>query len=1065
MKKNYYYSFVLLALLGMASPQSAFADKEGIHQTVQQTKKVTGKVITATGEPVIGAAVVVKGTSTGAVTDIDGNFTVDAAPGSILEISFIGYETFKLKVGAANNYNVTLQEDSETLDEVVVTALGIKKDRKSLGYAVDDMKSEELMKNKSANAINSLAGKVAGVTITQTSGAAGSGSQIILRGGTSLERDNQPLFVVDGVIYDNSTSVVGNSAYDGMTASATTNANRVMDINPEDIESMSILKGPAASALYGSRAASGVVLITTKKGKEGNVEVNLSAKYLTSWVKTLPKTQTKYKRGYYNGLDENGQAVVDDYTTNSWGEAFGPNEQVYDNVGDFFKGSGAWDTNLSISGGNKTGNFFLSGSFYDQDGIIPTTGYTKTTFRFNAEQKWKMFTFNGNVAYSQARTDKTLTSAGLYGSGGSGSMTALYGWSRSDDMKHYLNEDGSKYRMFEGRQELSSDVENPYWMLDNYKMDDSTERFTGSFSVKADITDWWWISYRMGIDSYTTENANRIGEGAAVKLLWQNGMMSENSLRYQYLSTNLMTNFNKQFGDFNFNLMLGTATDDTKSTRNYRYGWNFVIPGFYSFGNIANEDKFFVTNYSRHRLVGVYGEFRADWKNTIFATVTGRNDWSSTLPKESRSFFYPSVSGAIVFSQFLQDREVIDDSILSFGKLRVSWAKVGKDAGAYVTNTYLGSAATFLGDVTGYGTSWSRGNPILEPEMTESTEIGLELRFFKNRFKVDYAYYTNNSLNQIISPRGPQSTGFIFCSQNIGDVYNKGMELTIGGTPVQTKDFTWDTSINIYGNRGTVKNLPVGTDVLYVTDAQFGGAQAASFNNGAFLGISGYHWKYNDEGKVILDKYGMPTYDASTKYCIGNREPKFQGGFNNTLTWKNWTFNMAWEFRVGGDIYNGTDYYLVGKGMSDLTENRESLTLTGVQADGNGGYKDVVYTFNANENYDMNGATISGKEVIQKYYTDYYYREGSNYITKVNSLRLRTLSLNYDVPKSFLKKLSIKRASLTATANNLLLFTNYRGDPEASAAGSGVSGSGGVGIDYCCVPATASFAFGVNLTF
>ena len=1067
MKKNYYYSFVLLAMLGMASPQSAFADNEGIHavKAVQQAKKVTGKVMTATGEPVIGAAVLVKGTTNGTVTDLDGNFQINAEVGNILEVSYIGYETFLIKVGAGNNYNVTLQEDAETLDEVVVTALGIKKDRKSLGYAVDDMKAEELMKNKSANAINSLAGKVAGVTITQTSGAAGAGSQIILRGGTSLERDNQPLFVVDGVIYDNSTSVVGNSAYDGMTASATTNSNRVMDINPEDIESMSVLKGPAASALYGSRAASGVVLITTKKGKEGSVEVNLSAKYLTSWVKDLPKTQTKYKRGFYNGLDENGNAVVDDYTTNSWGEAFGPNEQVYDNIGDFFQNSGSWDTNLSISGGNKNGNFFLSGSFYDQDGIIPTTGYTKTTFRFNGEQKWKMFTFSANTAYSQSRTAKTLTSAGLYNSGGSGSMTALYGWSRSDDMKHYLNEDGSKYRMFEGKQELASDVENPYWMLDNYKMSDNTERFTGSFNVKADITDWWWIGYRMGIDSYTTENSNRIGEGAAVKLLWQNGMLSENSLRFQYLSTNLMTNFNKQFGDFNLNLLLGTATDDTKTSRNYRYGWNFVIPGFYSFGNIANEDKYFVTSQSRHRLVGVYGEFRADWKNTIFATVTGRNDWSSTLPKANRSFFYPSVSGAIVFSQFLQDRELIDDSFLSFGKLRVSWAKVGKDAGAYVTNTYLGSAATFLNDITGYGTSWERGNPILEPEMTESTEIGLELRFFKNRLKVDYAYYTNNSLNQIISPRGPQSTGFIFCSQNIGDIYNKGMELTIGGTPIQTKDFTWDSSINIYGNRGTVKNLPAGTDVLYVTDAQFGGAQAASFNNGAFLGISGYHWKYNDEGKVILDQYGMPTYDASTKVCIGNREPKFQGGFNNTLSWKNWTFNMSWEFRVGGDIYNGTDYYLVGKGMSDLTENRESLTITGVQSDGNGGYKDASYTFDANGTYNLNGAQVSGKEVIQKYYTDYYYREGDNYITKVNSLRLRTLSLGYDIPKSFLKKFGIKRANLSATANNLLLLTNYRGDPESSAAGSGVSGSGGVGIDYCCVPATASFAFGVNLTF
>ena len=290
MKKNYYYSFVLLALLGMASPQSAFADNEGIHaaKVVQHAKKVTGKVMTPTGEPVIGAAVLVKGTTNGTVTDLDGNFQINAEVGNILEVSYIGYETFLIKVGAGNNYNVTLQEDAETLDEVVVTALGIKKDRKSLGYAVDDMKAEELMKNKSANAINSLAGKVAGVTITQTSGAAGAGSQIILRGGTSLERDNQPLFVVDGVIYDNSTSVVGNSAYDGMTASATTNSNRVMDINPEDIESMSVLKGPAASALYGSRAASGVVLITTKKGKEGSVEVNLSAKYLTSWVKDLP---------------------------------------------------------------------------------------------------------------------------------------------------------------------------------------------------------------------------------------------------------------------------------------------------------------------------------------------------------------------------------------------------------------------------------------------------------------------------------------------------------------------------------------------------------------------------------------------------------------------------------------------------------------------------------------------------------------------------------------------------------------------------------------------------------
>ncbi len=525
-----------------------------------------------------------------------------------------------------------------------------------------------------------------------------------------------------------------------------------------------------------------------------------------------------------------------------------------------------------------------------------------------------------------------------------------------------------------------------------------------------------------------------------------------------------MTNFSKSFGDFNFNLMLGTATDATKSTTNYRYGWNFVIPGFYSFGNISTADKYLVVNRSKHRLVGVFGEFRVDWKNTIFLTATGRNDWSSTLPVENRSYFYPSVSGSLVFTQFLQDRGLMDDSFLSFGKLRVSWAKVGKDASPYATTTYLENAATMLGGITGYGTSWSRGNPVLKPEMTESTEIGLELRFLKNRLRLDYAYYTNNSLDQIISPRGPQSTGFIFFAQNIGDVYNKGMELTISGTPIQTKDWTWDASLNLYGNRGTVKNLPVGTDVLYVTDVQFGGAQAASFNNGPFLGISGYHYKYTDDGKVILDQYGMPTYDKDTRVLIGNREPKLQGGFNNTISYKNWTFNMLWEFRIGGDIYNGTDYYLVDKGLSDLTANRESLTIAGAQKDGDT-YKDVTYTFNANETYNLNGAQVSGKEVIQKYYTDYYYREGLNYITKVNSLRLRTISLNYELPKAFLAKIGIKRANVSATANNLLLFTNYRGDPESSSAGSGISGSGATGIDYCCVPPTASFAFGFNVTF
>ena len=1069
--KNLSAMFVALSLAG-ATPFIPMGGGTAYAQT--QAGEVTGIVYDSNGEPLIGAVVSVKGTNRGAATDADGKFRLQAKPGQVLVVSYVGAKTQEVAVGAARSYTVTLKSTTQNLDEVVVTALGIKKDKKSLGYAVDDLDADELMKNKSANAINSLSGKIAGVNITQTSGAAGAGSQIILRGGTSLERDNQPLFVVDGVIYDNSTSVVGNSAFDGTLSTSSTNSNRVMDINPEDIENMSVLKGPAAAALYGSRASAGVVIITTKKGKEGRVEVNLSAKYITSWVKDLPKTQNRYRRGFMkDNYDEAGNYVsttFDDFAYNSWGSRVDADTPIYDNIGDFFQNSGAWDTNLSISGGSKNGNFFLSGSFYDQDGIIPTTGYTKTTFRFNGEQKFKMFTFGANVAYSQARTDKTITSAALYGSSGSGTMSSLYTWSPTDDMTHYKNEDGTRYRMFGERLDVVDEKDNPYWILNNNKMKDNTERFTGNFSVKADITDWWWISYRMGMDSYTTENTNQIGAGGVYKEAWQKGMLSENSLRYQYLSTNLMTNFNKQFGDFNLNLMLGTSTDDTKSVRNYRMAYNFQVPGFYSFDNALDTDRNFKNTKSRKRLVGVFGEFRADWKNTVFATVTGRNDWSSTLPVDNRSYFYPSVSGAFAFTQLLQDLDVMNNDILTFGKIRASWARVGKDTNPYVTNTYLWPVGTFLGGVTGVGNSWQRGNPYLKPEITESTELGLELRFFKNRLKFDYAYYTNNSYNQILTPRLSNGSGYILYSVNAGDVYNKGMELSISGTPIQTKDWTWETGINLSGNRGTVGNLLDGCEILYVTDVQVGNAKAASFNDGNFMAISGSRWTRTADGKVVLDANGMPTSDGETKYEIGNREPKFQGGWNNTLTWKNFTFNMLWEFRVGGHVYNGTQYAMTVAGTSKLTENRDYLKVSGVVQTGgtkdNPIYEDRTFEFESGKTYQYNGKTTSGETIINGYWQTYYARESANFMKEVNSLRLRTISLSYEMPKSLLAKSKfIQRAVFTATANNVLLFTNYDGDPEVAAAGSGVVGSSSVGIDYCGVPATASFAFGVNLTF
>ena len=1049
--KRFLSAFAVTLLFSAGGSISAVANVpvvNDVYNVSEQLQAITikGKVTDTKGEAIIGASILEKGTSNGAITDLNGRFTLTVKAKASLVISCIGYKTSTVAVGSSPTLAIELAEDTKTLDEVVVTAMGIKKEKKALGYSVQDIKSDELLKNKNTNVINSLNGKIAGVNVQQSGGGAGSGASIVIRGGTSLERDNQPLFVIDGMIYDNGTDVGGNSSFDGAMRTNSTYSNRVMDINPEDVESMSVLKGPAAAALYGSKAAAGVVIITTKKGEEGNVKVGFSSKFSTSWVNRYPEQQNKYKRGYYNtagGLDE--------YTLQSWGEKFGADEKVYNNTEDFFQNSGTWDNSVNVSGGNKNSNFYLSASRYDQDGVIPETGYLKNTFRFNGEQKYGKFTAGANVAYSVASAEKSLTSGGLYNSGGSGAMVSAYRWPSSENMSHWLNEDGTKYRMFEGLQQLDDDVDNPYWIVNKNKVNDKTTRFTGTINLKLDVCDWFNIAYTGGTDRYTTNTRRLLEPGSGVELLYQKGMLSEDDRTYEYFSSNLMMNFKKTFGDFDFNLLLGNTIEDTKSSSNGRKAWNFVAPNFFAITNTAETDRSISQSNSRKRLIGGYGEFRAGYKNIFYATVTGRNDWTSTLPTDNQSYFYPSVGGSFVFTELIPR-----NSILSFGKVRASWAKVGKDTDPYVTNTYLDNPIITILGTSGFQNAWTRGNAYLKPEITKSIEYGLELRFFNGRLGIDYTYYSNRSYNQLLSPRTSQATGYIFMKTNAGDINNKGMELSISGTPIKTKDFSWDMTLNLSGNRGKVNNLLQGLEVLYVTDVQVGNAKAASFNKGNFMAISGSKYARDEEGNMILNwDTGMPTSDGLTTYEIGNREPKFLGGFNNSLQYKNWNISFLLDFRVGGDVYNGTDYFLTSIGMSKRSLDRESITTTGVAKNP------------ATGEYEKKTYTIKDKYKIQEYWGTYYSYESANYMTKTNWLRLRSVSLSYSLPRTILKKTKfIKDMSATITGTNLLLWTNYKGmDPETSAAGSGVSGSSSVGIDYCGVPATAGMSFGVNITF
>lgn len=1053
MRKWKLFCLIMFAMFGMIT-----------NNLKAQGVPISGTVLSDDGTPLAGVTVAVSGTKRATITNDKGEFTIKAKDGGMLIISSVGFATLKIKATAAMEVHLVKGESSQ-MGDVVVTAMGIKKERKALGYSVTELNAQELMKNKNTNVVNSLAGKVPGVNVTQFSGSAGAGASITIRGGnsTSDSRQNQPLFVVDGVIYDNSITVPGNTGTDGLSRSNTTYSNRVMDINPEDIESLSVLKGAAAAALYGSRAADGVVIITTKKGAEGTAKVSVASKVSSSWADKLPQVQTEFGNGSYAS---NG--VFSNITYNSWGPPIPADSAKYDNIGHFFNHGIVVDNNVNISGGSKNGSFFLSGSNFDQTGIVPKTGYDKTTIRFNGEQRYGGLTLDANVAYSIANTNRTLTTAGLYGgsSGAGGSMSALYSWPVTLNMKNFLNSDGTEYRPFAGTVPLENDQDNPYWIINEDNLTEQTKRITGGINGTYKIASWWDVIGRVGYDQYTTNDYTYIAPGSAVSPLYQNGRLSKDLYGYTYITTTAMTNFHKKFGDFDTHLLLGNMTESTETPSQNLWGYNFITAGTISFENIATTNQFFTDVTTKKRLVGNYGEVGVYYKDIAYLTATGRNDVSSTLPLNNSSYFYPSVSGAFVFTSLLPR-----NTNLSFGKVRASWAQVGKDANPYSTVTYVNSPIS-IGNFTGVGNQYISGNPYLKPEIQTSWELGGELRFLNGRIGVDYTYYHSQTKNQIAQPRLSNASGYILTSINSGSVINKGMEISVTGKPIVQRDFSWDATLNISYNKGRLGAFLPGVAYFYPTDAQFGTIKAASVPNGGyFLGMTGTRFLHEADAKgneVTNAPYQVDPTTGLYKFntnnpIVGNREPDFIGGFNNTFRYKKFILSFLLDIRKGGDVYNGTEYSLVTSGLSKRTtlNDRQSVTVTGVNSQTLAAF---TQTYNANQSYTINGTTYDGRYMIQQYWQN-YAGNSLNFITPVNWVKLRSLSLTYDFTGMLNNHKVIKDLSVTAVGTNLFTWTNYKGmDPEVSAAG-GTGGSGSTGIDYLGVPAVASFTFGVNITF
>ena len=1014
-------------------------------------KRITGKVTDeSTGSPLIGATVLNVGTTKGTTTDFDGLYTIDASEGARLVFSYIGYKSVEIVLNNQNTLDVALAEDDEQLSEVVVTALGMKKEKKALTYAVQTLQSNAIVESQQPNIVNSLQGKVAGVMINNSSGAPGAASVIMIRGGTSLSGNNQPLFIVDGIPIDNSAPIGGGV---GLSAQNVNSSNRGIDLNPEDIESITVLKGPAAAVLYGLRASEGAIIITTKRGQAGSFKINYSNAFSMDVVNKLPEFQTRFKQGI------DGKANPD--ARGSWGPEFGANETIYDNLGNFFVPANTQRHDISASGGGERSTFYLSASRFDQNGIVPTTGFERTSFRLAGDsQVKKNLRVGGSVNYTNSLNRSTLGGSGVAetniigatGGGGGGTIRGLYNWPLNVDARNYLTADNKQLTLL-GVTNDAAFVDNPYWSIYNNPNTSVVNRVISTVSLSYDPFTFLNVTYRAGTDFYNEEFSSVRGAGTVIGGE-EKGAITQVDRFNQITTSTLVATANKSIGsNFNTSLAIGHNLESARNNAVSWYGRNFIVPTFASINNVVQNQRVVSLGGFRRRIVGGFADFNADWKSIIFLNIRARNDWSSTLPINNRSFFYPSFSGAVVLTDLLNQIGLTsgESSFLPFAKVRASWTRVGKDAPPHVLgNTFFNTTNSFTAAPRGFiANVYAFGAPALRPEFTNSFETGIDMRLFKGKIGVDFTYYTMSSDDQILFTRVPPSASSFISYLNGGRIDNKGIELMINATPIKSRNFSWLVDFNFSRNTSTVVNLPGTLDRVEQSDASVDGftAQGAGFLGKSLFGINGDVWKRNASGDLLLNNLGYPQI-SPIKEIIGDRNPDFILGMTNTFQIKNFSLSFLWDVRIGGDIYNATENALVRSGLSTKTANRGTKTVFDglIESTGERNTKEVV--------------------LDQNYYQIIQRGDGQSFVEDGSWYRLRYATISYRVPKKVLDRAKIKGLEFYANGRNLILITNYSGvDPEVSSGGAGVGGTGSMGMDNLGTPATKGVDFGLRLSF
>lgn len=1031
-------------------------------QIFGQTRQVSGNVQNDSGEPVPNASVVVRGSKTGVVADESGNFTINAATGTFLTITAAGYESQTISSGSGDFIQVILISNT-TLTEVVVTAMGIRRTDKSLGYSISKVNPDMINQKSEPDLLKGLQGKVAGVDIRSSQGTPGAATKINIRGFTSFYGNNEPLIVVDGIPYNNDQVATSSQTSGGGAYSSGLSA-----LDPNDIANISVLKGAAAAALYGSRASNGALIITTKSGSAGassnKREVTFTSSYSFENIASLPDYQNDYGAGtlfeYQNSNGSWGQRFGTIDSINAWGDFLNAFPELFpngktpyraypNNVKDLFRTGSVFENSVTASGGNDRSAISATASFLSQDGYVPNSSFKRGNLSVGGMTKLNNgLQVSGNFSYSNS-----TQVGGVFGEnqvdGAASSFARTLFLARNWNLNlPYEDQLGNPVST------SSAQYDNPRWSWQHNTVTTRSDRYVAGLKFNYDITPWFNLGYQIGTNTngFHRQEITDKGSRAAETV----GRIKEEDYQFREVESNLMANFTPELNndDFTVRGLLGYNVNHREMRSKTMTGNEIVVDKIFALTNtksvLPNVDS------EKRRLYGIYASAELEYKSMLYLTLTGRNDWSSTLPKENNSYFYPSASLAFIFTEAFD----MGNAVLNFGKVRTSWAKVGRDADPYSLRTIFNVNNIFQG-ISGATRDNEAGNDNLKPEFTQDFEVGTQLEFLRSRITLDFAWYSRSSTNQIASLPIPASSGYQFVVENFGKMNNKGIEIDLGVTPVKTEHFTWNLHGIFTKNKNEVVSLTPGVDRIllagilsdispYIEPGKPYGYLRGSMN------------VRDDDGNLLINPSTGMLIRAPEQGMIGNPNPDFKAGLNTTLNYKGFFISALFDLTKGGDMYSVTVSSLLGRGVTKDTRDRETaFIIPGVYGNADT-YKPLL---------DDKGQTIPNTTLLsmnELYFGETYAINAANEwnVYDATVYTFRELTLGYEFPKKMFDSTPIGGLSLTLTGRNLWYnapnFPKYsRFNPEAASFGN----TNVQGIELSAAPTMRRFGVNLKVTF